>query len=137
LNADEETANRLSKNDQERTTSRQNGKSETQDHASTQPFITRRVLPYILQSNPHSVFGDFLNGKKLVCDSNPHLFFNRPLPTGRLIKQYVVCLKSKCTDFPMDELVMLHLVDVHQRVGSDLGCMFKLVSTGLVASVMR
>jgi len=49
---------------------------------------------------------------------------------------YVVCLKSKCTDFPMDELVM-HLVDVHQHVGSDLGCMFKLVSTGLVASVMR
>jgi len=25
-------------------------------------------LPYILESNPHSVFGDFLNGKKLVCD---------------------------------------------------------------------
>jgi len=23
--------------------------------------------------------------KKLVCDSNPHLSFNRPLPTGRLI----------------------------------------------------
>jgi len=23
-------------------------------------------IPYILESNPHSVFGDFLNGKKLV-----------------------------------------------------------------------
>jgi len=43
-------------------------------------------IPYILESNPHSVFGDFLNGKKLVCDSNPHLSFNRPLPTGRLIE---------------------------------------------------
>jgi hypothetical protein len=48
---------------------------------------------------------------------------------------YVVCLKSKCTDFPMDELVMKHLVDVYQHVGSDLGCIFKLVSAGLVASV--
>jgi hypothetical protein len=46
------------------------------------------ALPYILESNPHSVFFcDFLNGKKkLVCDSNPHLSFNRPLPTGRLIE---------------------------------------------------
>jgi len=44
------------------------------------------LLPYILESNPHSVFGDFLNGKKLVCDSNPHLSFNRPLPTGPLIE---------------------------------------------------
>jgi len=43
-------------------------------------------LLYILESNPHSVFGDFLNGKMLVCDSNPHLSFNRPLPTGRLIE---------------------------------------------------
>ena len=42
--------------------------------------------PYILESNPHSVFGDFLNGKKLVCDSNPHLSFSRPLPTGQLIE---------------------------------------------------
>jgi len=41
-----------------------------------------RHIPYILESNPHSVFGDFLNGKKLVCDSNPHLSFNCPLPTG-------------------------------------------------------
>jgi len=50
---------------------------------------------------------------------------------------YVVCNKSKCTDFPMDELVMQHLVDVYQRVGSDLGCMSILISTGLVASVVR
>jgi hypothetical protein len=42
-------------------------------------------LPYILESNPHPGFGDYLNGKKLVCDSNPHLFFDHPLPTGRLI----------------------------------------------------
>jgi hypothetical protein len=41
-------------------------------------------IPYILESNPHSVFGDFLNGKKLVCNSNPHLSFHRPLLTGRL-----------------------------------------------------
>jgi len=44
------------------------------------------VIPYILESNPHSVFGDFLNGKKLVCDSNRHLSFNCPLPTGRMIE---------------------------------------------------
>jgi hypothetical protein len=44
-------------------------------------------VPYILESNTHSVFGDFLNGKKkLVRDSNPHLSFHRPLPTGRLIE---------------------------------------------------
>jgi len=44
-------------------------------------------MPYILESNPHSVFGNFLNGKKkLVCDSKPDLSFNRPLPTGRLIE---------------------------------------------------
>ena len=49
----------------------------------------------------------------------------------------MVCPKSKCTDFPMDELVMQHLVDVYQRVGSDLGCMSILVSTGLVASVVH
>jgi hypothetical protein len=44
------------------------------------------MIPYILKSNPHSVFGDFLNEKKLVRGSNPHLSFNRPLPTGRLIE---------------------------------------------------
>ena len=36
---------------------------------------------------------------------------------------YVVCPKSKCSDFPMGELVKQHLVDVYQRIGSDLGCM--------------
>jgi hypothetical protein len=50
---------------------------------------------------------------------------------------YTVCLKSKCTDFPMDELEMWYLVETYQRVGGDLGCMFVLVSTGLVASVVR
>jgi hypothetical protein len=39
-------------------------------------------IPYILESNPHPVFGDFLNEKKLVRNSNPHLSFNHPLPTG-------------------------------------------------------
>jgi hypothetical protein len=44
-------------------------------------------VPYILESNPHPVFCDFLNEKKkLVRDSNPHLSFNHPLPTGRLIE---------------------------------------------------
>jgi hypothetical protein len=43
-------------------------------------------IPYILESNPHPVFGDFLNEKKVVRDSNPHLSFNHPLPTGRLIE---------------------------------------------------
>jgi hypothetical protein len=36
----------------------------------------------------YSVFGDFLNEKKLVCDSNPHPSFDRRLPTGRLIEYY-------------------------------------------------
>jgi hypothetical protein len=48
--------------------------------------IAQPYILYILESNPHSVFGNFLNGKKLVCDSNPHLSFNRPLPTGWLIE---------------------------------------------------
>jgi hypothetical protein len=43
-------------------------------------------IPYILKSNLHSAFGDFLNRKKLVHGSNPHLSFNSPLPTGRLIE---------------------------------------------------
>jgi hypothetical protein len=43
-------------------------------------------LPYILESNAHPVFGDFLNEKKFVRDSNAHLSFNHPLPTGRLIE---------------------------------------------------
>jgi len=38
------------------------------------------------ESNPHSIVGDLLNGKKFVCDSNLHLSFNRPLPTGGLIE---------------------------------------------------
>ena len=49
----------------------------------------------------------------------------------------LVCLKSKCTDFPMYELVASHLIDVYWRVGSELGCMSLLVSTGLVESVLR
>ena len=40
------------------------------------------------------------------------------------------------TDFPMDELATWHLVEVYQRVGSDLGCMLKLVSTESVHSVV-
>jgi hypothetical protein len=49
------------------------------------PFL--RHIPYILESNPHSVFGDFVNGKKkLVRGSNPQLSFNHSLPTGRLIE---------------------------------------------------
>jgi hypothetical protein len=37
----------------------------------------------------------------------------------------------------MYKLVSQHIVDVHRHVGSDLGCMFILVSTGLVESVVR
>jgi hypothetical protein len=48
-------------------------------------FLFSHIL-YILESNPHSVFGDFLNGNMLVCGSNPYLSFNRPLPTGRLLE---------------------------------------------------
>jgi hypothetical protein len=50
---------------------------------------------------------------------------------------YVVCPKSKCTDFSTHELGTQHLVGVYGRVGSDLGCMSILISTGLVESVMR
>ena len=49
---------------------------------------------------------------------------------------YVVCPKRKCTDFPMYELATKHLVDVYRYVGSDLGCMSILVSTGLVEPVV-
>ena len=49
---------------------------------------------------------------------------------------YTVCLESKCTDFPMDELATWHLVDVYQRIGSDLGCMLNVVSTGSAQSVV-
>ena len=50
---------------------------------------------------------------------------------------YMACPKSKCTDFPMYEMVKEHFVDVYRYVGSDLGCMSMLVSTGLVESVVR
>ena len=50
---------------------------------------------------------------------------------------YEVCPKSKCTDFPVYELVTQHLVDVYRRVGSDLGCTSILVSTGLVESLVH
>jgi hypothetical protein len=49
---------------------------------------------YILESNPHSVFGDFLNGKKLVCDSNPHLAH---WATGWIISDVTDALKSDAT----------------------------------------
>jgi hypothetical protein len=44
--------------------------------------------------------------------------------------------KSKCTDFPMYDLEKQHLVDVYRWVGNDLGCMYVLVQTGSVESVM-
>ena len=58
------------------------------DRTDSIPFLTICVpeIPYILESNPHSVFGDFLNEKKLVRRFNSHLSFNRPLPTGWLIE---------------------------------------------------
>jgi hypothetical protein len=43
----------------------------------------------------HSVFGDFLNGKKLVHVSDVHLSFNCPLPTGQL--NNIGCYKSVAT----------------------------------------
>ena len=47
---------------------------------------SQHELPYILESNPHpnlisTSFCRLLKRKKLVCGSNPHLSFNRPLPT--------------------------------------------------------
>jgi hypothetical protein len=50
--------------------------------------------------------------------------------------RYEVCPKSKCTDFPMYDLGMQHLVDVYRRVGNDLGCMYILIQTGSVESVV-
>jgi hypothetical protein len=44
--------------------------------------VRNEEVPYILESNLHSIFGDFLNGKKLVRGSNLHFSFNCPLPTG-------------------------------------------------------
>jgi hypothetical protein len=51
-------------------------------------FVNNQTIkvPYILEPNPHLVFAIFLNEKKLVRASNPHLSFNRPLPTGRLFE---------------------------------------------------
>jgi hypothetical protein len=49
-------------------------------------MFLQQELPYILEYNAHPVFGDFLNEKKLVRDSNAHLSFNHPLPTERLIE---------------------------------------------------
>jgi hypothetical protein len=46
------------------------------------------------------------------------------------------CPKSKCTDFHMDDLGMQHLVDVYRWVGNDLGCMYILVQTRSVESIM-
>jgi hypothetical protein len=54
-------------------------------HTMASPLYVH-YIPYILESNPRPVFGDFLNEKMLVRDSNPHLSFNHPLPTGRLIE---------------------------------------------------
>jgi hypothetical protein len=48
---------------------------------------------FVLESNPHSVFGDFLNRKKLVCDSNPQLSFNRPLPTGQPMEYWMLLMR--------------------------------------------
>jgi hypothetical protein len=56
--------------------------ARTFDHA----LCAQINVPYILESNTHPVFGDFLNEKKLVPDSNVHLSLNHPLPTGRLIE---------------------------------------------------
>jgi hypothetical protein len=49
---------------------------------------------------------------------------------------YEVCPRSKCTDFPIHDLGTQHLVDVYRRVGSDLCCMYILVQTGSVESVV-
>ena len=66
----------------------------------------------------------------VICDSNRHVIVSVAWYT------YTVCPESKCTDSPMDELAMWHLVDVYQRIGSDLGCMLNVVSTGSAQSVV-
>ena len=53
-----------------------------------------------------------------------------------IASKYTICPESKCTDFPMDKLATWHLVDVYQRIGSDLGCMLNVVSTGSAQSVV-
>jgi hypothetical protein len=35
---------------------------------------------------------------------------------------YEICPKSKCTDFPMYDLGLHHLVNVYRRVRNDLVC---------------
>jgi hypothetical protein len=57
-------------------------------HISTlfQKTVVTVYIPYILEINPHLVFATILNENKLVRASNPHLSFNRPLPTGRLFE---------------------------------------------------
>ena len=53
------------------------------------PGVDEKIIPYILKSNPHpnlirASFCRFLKQKKkLVRGSNPHLSFNRPLPTRK------------------------------------------------------
>jgi len=49
-------------------------------------YVHNLHTPYILKSNPHpniirTVFADLITEKKLVRGFNPHLSFNRPLPT--------------------------------------------------------
>jgi len=49
-------------------------------------YIVTSEVPYILESNPQpnlirTSFCRFLKRKKKVRGSNPHLSFNRPLPT--------------------------------------------------------
>jgi hypothetical protein len=46
----------------------------------TEGLVKKGMITNILEYNPHSGFGDLLNGKKLVRDSNQQLSFNRPLP---------------------------------------------------------
>jgi len=57
-------------------------------HSNSIPYsIILLSIPYVLESNPHlnlicTSFCRFLKRKKkLVRGSNPHLSFNRPLPT--------------------------------------------------------
>jgi hypothetical protein len=49
---------------------------------------------------------------------------------------YEVRPKSKCTDFWMYDLGKQHLIDVYRRVGNVLGCMYILVQSGSVKSIV-
>jgi hypothetical protein len=78
-------------------------------------------LTYIFESNLHLVFATFLNEKKKsVRASNPHLSFNRPLPTGRLnnigclvclfivsiiVRSFKKCCTSNALDGPEDDIL--------------------------------